>query len=127
MDSSRASFSFVSLFLLKRVSCPSCSRSTARGGVGVIAIKFKPSKKTVKGGDDNNNVDDITSCIRVVNEEDEVLLTTTKGIIVRQKVGDIPSQGRSATGVMVQKIDADGGDGISSVSIVPTVDKEEVL
>lgn len=97
-------------------------RSTARGGVGVISIKFKKSKDDTDGSD-------IASCLRVVKEDDEVLLTTTKGIIVRQRVGDIPSQGRTATGVTVQKIDSAGGDAISSVSIIPKmmeVEEEEI-
>lgn len=92
-------------------------RATSRGLVGVIATKFKNAK------DDKDGDDDATSCVRVVQEDDEVLLTTTKGIIVRQKVRDIPVQSRTATGVTLQKIDAD--DAVSSVSIVPKVQVEE--
>ena len=80
--------------------------SRARGGVGVIAIKFKASA-----------VNDKLSCLRIVNEDDEVLVITSKGVIVRQKVNAISCQSRSATGVVVQKVD--DGDHISSVSIVP--------
>jgi len=77
-----------------------------RGGAGIISIKFKD-----KSGGDR------TRCLRAVDADDEVLLVTEQGIIVRQKAGDIPVQGRSATGVLVQKVD--GGDSISRVSIVP--------
>eukprot|EP00591_Stephanopyxis_turris_P003786 CAMPEP_0195525342 /NCGR_PEP_ID=MMETSP0794_2-20130614/25760_1 /TAXON_ID=515487 /ORGANISM="Stephanopyxis turris, Strain CCMP 815" /LENGTH=262 /DNA_ID=CAMNT_0040655789 /DNA_START=156 /DNA_END=944 /DNA_ORIENTATION=- len=87
-------------------------RSQARGGVGVIATKFKSSSKN-----------DVVSCLRIVHENDEVLIITNQGIIVRQKVNDIPCQGRAATGVMVQKVDVEGGDEISSVSIVPQYDE----
>lgn len=83
-------------------------RTTARGGSGVIAIKFKAGR-----------VNDRVSTIRVVNEEDEVLLITSQGVIVRQKVKDISCQGRAATGVLVQKVDVKSGDSISTVSIVP--------
>ena len=83
-----------------------CSR--ARGGIGVIGIKFKGSHETDKA-----------QCFRVVNEDDEVLLITEKGIIVRQNVGDISCQSRQATGVLVQKVDVENGDMISSISIVP--------
>ena len=83
-----------------------------RNGVGVIAIKFKAKE-------DN---DDIVSCLRIVKESDEVLLVTTQGVVVRQNVKDISVQGRTATGVTVQKID--GGDKISSVSIVPAMEEE---
>mmetsp|Transcript_12608 Transcript_12608/g.17979 ORF Transcript_12608/g.17979 Transcript_12608/m.17979 type:complete len:863 (-) Transcript_12608:88-2676(-) len=90
-------------------------RTQARGGSGVIAIKFKH----------NNNNEDKVSCLRIVQEDDEILVITSHGIIVRQKVKDIPCQKRSATGVMVQKVDVKGGDTISSVSIVPTYEETD--
>ena len=83
-------------------------RTTARGGSGVIAIKFKAGR-----------VDDRISTMRIVNEEDEILLITSQGVMVRQKVAEISIQGRSATGVLVQKVDVKSGDSISAVSIVP--------
>jgi DNA gyrase subunit A len=89
-------------------------RAQARGGSGVIAIKFK-----------NTSEDDYMSCLRVVREDDEILVITAKGIMVRQKVIDIPSQGRAATGVMVQKVDVVGGDHISSVSLVPKYEERD--
>jgi len=87
-------------------------KSHNRGGTGVIAIKFKSA-----------SVEDNVSCFRIVNDDDEVLVITDHGIIVRQKVNAIPSQGRSATGVMVQKVDVDRGDRIGAVSIVPTYEE----
>mmetsp|Transcript_26510 Transcript_26510/g.38011 ORF Transcript_26510/g.38011 Transcript_26510/m.38011 type:complete len:957 (+) Transcript_26510:67-2937(+) len=84
-------------------------RSQARGGIGVIATKFKQH--------DTDKQDNV-SCLRVVREEDEVLLVTERGIIMRQKVKDIPCQGRAATGVLLQKVDIKSGDAISSVSVV---------
>lgn len=79
----------------------------------MISIKFKAGR-----------VDDRVSTIRVVNEEDEILLITSQGVIVRQNVKDIPCQLRSATGVILQKVDVRKGDGISTVSIVP---KEDII
>lgn len=79
-----------------------------RGRQGVIAIKFKSTSE----GDN-------MSCLRVVREDDEILFITAKGIMVRQKVSDIPSQGRAATGVLVQKVDIENGDHITTVSLVP--------
>lgn len=87
-------------------------RTQARGGKGVIAIKFKSA-----------NSDDEVSCLRIVDEDDEVLVITARGIMVRQRVKDIPSQGRAATGVLVQKID--DADAIASVSLVPVPSYEE--
>jgi len=88
-------------------------RATARGGVGVIAIKFKKQK---------DRDEDKLSCFCVVQQDDEILLNTAKGVMVRQQVAQISSQSRSATGVVVQKVD--GGDEITSVNVVP---KDEEL
>jgi DNA gyrase subunit A len=86
----------------KRI-CTDEFRSTGRGLRGVIAIKFK--KPTI----------DKMSCFCIVKEEDEILVNTAKGVMVRQKVSKIPSQGRAATGVVVQRVD--DGDHITSVSV----------
>jgi len=82
-------------------------RSSARGNMGVIATKFKPAL----AGKDR------LSCFCIVREDDEILVNTAKGVMVRQKVVNIPSQSRAATGVVVQKVD--DGDEITSVSLVP--------
>ncbi len=65
------------------------------------------------------------SCLRIVREDDEILVITAKGIMVRQKVSDIHSQGRAATGVMIQKVDVENGDHISSVSLVPKYEEAD--
>lgn len=91
----------------KRVST-SEFRATSRGAVGVIAIKFKKAKEADK---------DSVSCFCIVNKDDEILVITSKGVMVRQKVAQIPCQSRSATGVMVQKVN--NSDRITSISIVP--------
>lgn len=85
--------------------------SHARGGVGVISTKFKKYSS------------DYVSCLRVVKEDDEILVITSKGVIVRQNVSAISIQSRPATGVLVQKVD--DGDEISSVSIVPSYAEED--
>ena len=90
-------------------------RAKARGGIGVIGTKFKST----------SDGDDRAQCFRMVEEEDEILLITGKGIIVRQRVADIPIQGRAATGVMVQKVDVSQGDEISSISIIPKQSRQE--
>jgi DNA gyrase subunit A len=78
-----------------------------------VAIKFK---STAAGND-------FVTCLRTVKEDDEVLVITAKGVIVRQQVKNISSQGRTATGVLVQKLDA--GDHITSVSLVPKYDETD--
>mmetsp|Transcript_8234 Transcript_8234/g.23470 ORF Transcript_8234/g.23470 Transcript_8234/m.23470 type:complete len:389 (-) Transcript_8234:88-1254(-) len=88
-------------------------RSCNRGGKGVTAIKFK------KGGDE----EDCIACCKVVDDGDEVMLTTSKGTIVRQRGDDIARQGRTATGVRVQKLD--DGDAILEVAVVPNEEDVE--
>lgn len=46
-----------------------------------------------------------------------MILTTQRGTIVRQRVRDISVQGRTATGVLVQRLDS--GNHIRSVALVP--------
>ena len=76
-----------------------------RGGMGVIATKFK------------DPATDELACLRVVDDDDEIMISTSSGVMVRQRAGGIPSQGRLARGVVVQKLDA--GSYINDVSIVP--------
>ena len=88
-------------------------RIQARGGLGVIAIKFKKT------------VEDSVSCLLAAQPDDEILLITAKGIMVRQRVADIPAQSRSATGVTIQRLDE--GDQITQVSIVPKYEETDEL
>lgn len=112
-----------------------------RGGLGVIATKFKkpqkanavaaaavaaaaappPGKKPrSKGGSAGAKaglVADRLACLRGVSEADDILLSTTAGVIVRQRASRIPRQSRSATGVLVQRLD--GGSTITEVAVVP--------
>lgn len=86
----------------------------ARGGSGVIAMKFKKASK-----------DDSLRCLQSVGIDDEILVITSKGVIVRQKVSAIPAQSRTATGVLVQKVDAKNDDEITTVSKVPSYEQED--
>jgi DNA gyrase subunit A len=88
-------------------------RTQARGGAGTIAIKFK------KGLEDSDRVKSF--CI--VAEDDEILVITARGIMVRQKVSEISSQSKTATGVLIQKVASK--DSIASVSLVPTYEEQD--
>ena len=50
------------------------------------------------------------------DDEDELLLITEQGTIVRQKLAAVAEQSRAATGVRLQKLDI--GDLVASVAIV---------
>ncbi|NES96231.1 MAG: DNA gyrase subunit A [Desertifilum sp. SIO1I2] len=83
-----------------------------RAGKGLIATKFKSRK-----GQDQ------LAALGVVNEEDELMLVTTRGIIIRQAVKAISIQSRGATGVVVQRLDEE--DAIAAVALVPPSNGEE--
>lgn len=80
-----------------------------RAGVGLKAIKFKSEG-------------DRLASLRIVNAEDELMLVTTRGIMIRQAVESISLQSRSATGVRVQRLDK--SDAIVAVALVPPAAEE---
>ncbi len=83
-----------------------------RAGKGIIATKFK-----------SRRVNDQLAALRVVNEGDELMIVTSRGIIIRQSVDAISHQSRAATGVRVQRLDED--DAIAAVALVPPSNGEE--
>ena len=83
-----------------------------RATKGKIATKFKPRK-----------VQDKLAALHVVNEDDELMMVTSRGIIIRQAVNAISPQSRAATGVRVQRLDED--DAIAAVALVPPNDSEQ--
>lgn len=89
-----------------------------KGGKGVTAIKFKD--KAGGGGKiarkEGISDGDAVSCMRVCRSGDEVVLSTSKGTVIRQSVDDLSVQSRLATGVLIQKIAKD--DKITMVDIV---------
>ncbi|MFM7447376.1 MAG: DNA gyrase subunit A [Leptolyngbyaceae cyanobacterium] len=78
-----------------------------RAGMGLVATKFRKSG-------------DRLSALRIVNEGDEIMIVTSRGIIIRQSVDAISSQSRPATGVRLQRLDED--DAIAAVALVPPSD-----
>ena len=66
-------------------------RPQNRGGIGLNATKFKKSTSKV-------------TTITIVNENDEIMIVTANGVVVRQKASNIPRQGRPATGVWIQSL-----------------------
>ncbi|MEL6911812.1 MAG: DNA topoisomerase (ATP-hydrolyzing) subunit A [Cyanobacteria bacterium J06629_2] len=81
-----------------------------RAGMGVRAIKFKSD-------------DDCLVAIDIVNPDDELMIVTNRGIMIRQAVQAISLQSRNATGVRVQRLDKD--DAIAAVAPVPPIEDEE--
>ncbi|MBD3880652.1 DNA topoisomerase (ATP-hydrolyzing) subunit A [Phormidium tenue FACHB-886] len=83
-----------------------------RAGMGLRAIKFRKAN-------------DRLAALQVVNEDDEIIIVTNRGVIIRQKVKAISCQSRAATGVRVQRLDED--DAIVAVALVPPANEEEPL
>ncbi len=66
-------------------------RLTSRGGKGIINAKL--NEKTGKIVD-----------VKVVNENDEIMLITSEGTLIRTSVNNISVIGRTATGVRIMKV-----------------------
>ncbi|MCA1993598.1 MAG: DNA gyrase subunit A [Coleofasciculus sp. S288] len=81
-----------------------------RAGMGILASKFRLPK-------------DQLAALRVVHEGDELMIVTSRGIIIRQAINAISPQSRMATGVRVQRLDED--DAIAAVALVPSSAQEE--
>ncbi|MBD2773447.1 DNA topoisomerase (ATP-hydrolyzing) subunit A [Iningainema tapete] len=77
-----------------------------RAGQGLMATKFK-----------NRKTKDQLATLHIVNNDEEIMMVTSRGIIIRQAVNAISIQSRSATGVRVQRLDED--DAITGVAIIP--------
>jgi DNA gyrase subunit A len=85
-------------------------RLTRRGGKGVI---------TVKVGERNGEM----VSIREVVDSDDLMIITTKGVMIRQHVSDIRVMGRNTQGVRLIKLQE--GDTISDISSVVGEEEEE--
>ncbi|CAA9584311.1 DNA gyrase subunit A [uncultured Synechococcales cyanobacterium] len=83
-----------------------------RAGMGLVAIKFRRPQ-------------DQLASLQVVNLDNELMMVTSRGIIIRQAVQAISLQSRMATGVRVQRLDED--DSIAAVALVPPSAEEEIL
>lgn len=85
-------------------------RKTARAGKGVINLKI-----TEKTGDIVTTV--------AVNDKDNVIITTAKGIVIRTTLDNIRVMGRSAQGVRIVKLQQ--GDKVTD--LVRVLEHEDIL
>ena len=85
-------------------------RITNRGGKGVITVKT------------TEKVGKLIS-IKEVTDSDDLMIITTKGILIRQKVKEIRVMGRNAQGVRVIRLG--DGDTISAVAGIAEEESEE--
>jgi DNA gyrase subunit A len=84
-------------------------RLQSRNGLGIRNIKLKPNSKVAS--------------ILFVQPDDEIMLATVKGVVIRQKVSDIRVMSRNTKGVRLQKLDSD--DQVVAVQLVLDLDSVE--
>jgi len=83
-------------------------RGQSRGGMGIIVYKTGERTGTLVG---------ITACVRD-NENDELMLINSEGVIIRIRIADISVQGRYASGVKLIQMD----EGTTVVALAKIVD-----
>ncbi|MFN3927185.1 MAG: DNA gyrase subunit A [Pseudanabaenaceae cyanobacterium] len=86
-------------------------RIQKRAGKGLRVTKFK-----VKS--------DQLTALRLVSHEDQIMIATSKGMVLRQAVNAIACQSRAARGVRLQKLQPE--DAIVDVTLVPVTEQEPV-
>ncbi|MEC9489148.1 MAG: DNA gyrase subunit A [Halanaerobium sp.] len=85
-------------------------RPQIRGGKGLLTMKLTGKNGLIAG-------------LRVVSEEDEIMLISREGILIRIKVGEIPRVGRNTQGVRLMKLDK--GDYLVSLAFIDGTEEEE--
>jgi len=85
-------------------------RKQSRGGKGIKNVNVTQKNGEAVG-------------LKMVNEDDELMVITQKGMIVRCPVKDVRTTGRSAQGVRIIKLDS--GDAVASVARVSPEEREE--
>ena len=83
-------------------------RVQKRGGRGVITYKITPKTGKIVG-------------VRIATKDDDVMLVTDKGTIIRLKVKDISVLGRSTQGVTLMRTN-DGGKVVSIETLKPDME-----
>ncbi len=87
-------------------------RGQNRGGIGLIATKFKTNESRLVA-------------LTIVSEKDDIMLVTANGIVTRIKAGDISQQGRPATGVRAQNLV--DNDTVVSVNKIISPDEDDAI
>jgi DNA gyrase subunit A len=82
-----------------------------RGGRGIICHGIADKTGALAG-------------IRLVKESDEIMLITDGGVIIRTRVGEIPVYGRSASGVIVMRLE-EGSTVMRFAAVDPETEAED--
>ncbi len=87
-------------------------RTQNRGGIGLIATKFKTSASRLVA-------------LTIVEDSNDIMLVTANGVVTRINAGSISQQGRPATGVRAQNLN--DGDSVVSVNKIINPDENDVV
>ena len=87
-------------------------RSQNRGGIGLIATKFKSSTSRLVA-------------LTIVQDSDDIMMVTANGVVTRLNAGSISRQGRPATGVRAQNLV--DNDTVVSVNKIVNPDEDEQI
>ena len=87
-------------------------RSQNRGGLGLIATKFKSTSSRLVA-------------LTIVKESDDIMMVTASGVVTRLNAGSISRQGRPATGVRAQNLGEN--DTVVSVNKILNPDEDETI
>ena len=85
-------------------------RVQLRGGKGVVTYKITPKTGKIVG-------------VRIASDEDDVMLITDTGTIIRLEVKDISVLGRATQGVTLMRT-SDGGKVVSIETLTPDIEEE---
>ena len=85
-------------------------RVQVRGGKGVITYKITPKTGKIVG-------------VRIANDDDDVMLITDTGTIIRLQVKEISILGRATQGVTLMRT-SDGGKVVSIETLTPEIEEE---
>ena len=86
-------------------------RVQLRGGKGVVTYKITPKTGKIVG-------------VRIANDDEDVMLITDTGTIIRIKVKDISVLGRATQGVTLMRT-SDGGKVVSMETLIPEIAQSE--
>lgn len=86
-------------------------RVQLRGGKGVVTYKITPKTGKIVG-------------VRIANDDEDVMLITDTGTIIRIKIKDISILGRATQGVTLMRT-SDGGKVVSIETLTPEMQEEE--
>lgn len=86
-------------------------RVQTRGGKGVITYKITPRTGKIVG-------------IKITNEDEDVMLITDKGIIIRLDIKEVSILGRSTQGVTLMR--TNDGAKVVSIETIETEEKEDI-